>query len=218
MTHRFIPVNLLTRPRRPLLAVVDVKYLTDEVGALPWRTDELGRVYRQFLTPSTVDKPQRRIREQLAVRSYEAAYGKKTHPRRIVWLNHDPLDCRAENLAEGSQNPKTLKPGTVVSTLSGYLEAFDALSTAQLPIGRPARLNNEQVRRLLDECMSGFLKGESLNTIQLWVEEALGTDGQPGPTIHISQLRNMLNGKCQRIPGFDYLALQSTRPRRYVNE
>ena len=184
-----------------------------------WRTrTNIAKVFRQWQDETTRDDEGRRctVTEQLAHRVMGVPPGVP-----FLFVNGDSLDCRKENLKQCSYSEmleanKRLAPWSVVSGLEGAREALTQLQLAphaalvNIKRTRASRLSTEQVLRLLDEVKAGALAGQSPRSIAEWVAAEWGVQLWP------QHLTRILRGQSQAIPGYDYPALLTARPTRFM--
>ena len=198
---RFLPVDTLRRNKAPrLLAAVDDRVF-ELYRHFTWRTNAVGKVFRQHQTvlEGTAHRPRRR--EYLA----NLVLGTKAIRHAAFYTNLDPLDCRAENLWPGRQPRRTLNAGLVVASLDGYAEALEAVLAQKGVGGHSFILSVAEQLALLNEVFSGYLKEKPLVEVSAWASEYFGRKISP------SAAREIILGRRLRLPGYDYAALIATR-------
>jgi hypothetical protein len=137
------------------------------------------------------------------------------------FVNSDPLDCRAANVALAKNLPEartiaaSYKPDSVIAKLPGYNEALNELRTNPQYYGacvirrRSTKLTEAQVAALLKSVSPGGpLETEPIASIAAWAEAEFGVKLYP------SQARALIMGESQPVPGFDYAKLKAARPTR----
>ena len=215
--YAFIPVNVNRPGMWPRLAVVD-RECAEAVHRLPWRSSAKGTLSRQFSEPGQRDARGLLVRstEQLAHRVKGLAPYSPTY-----FVNADPLDCRAANVALAKNLPEAralaagYKPDSAVAKLPGYNEALNELRfnsqfyEACVIRRRSTKLTEAQVAALLKSVSPGGpLEKESIASIAAWAEAEFGVKLYP------SQARALIMGESQPVPGFDYAKLKAARPTR----
>ena len=215
--YAFIPVNVGRHGVAAPLAVVD-RECAEAVHRLPWRSSSKGTLSRQFSEPG-----QRDARGLLVRSTEQLAHRVKALPpySPTYFVNADPLDCRAANVALAKNLPEartiaaSYKPDSVIAKLPGFNEALNELRTnaqyyeACVIRRRSTKLTEAQVTSLLTQVLPGGpLEKESIASIAAWAEAEFGVKLYP------SQARALIMGESQPVPGFDYAKLKAARPTR----